>query len=295
MFRSPPKAAVIIASKGRPVALAEIAKDLRQQTVPATTILFSVTEPLDLPDLDWEALEIRVLIGEPGLCRQRNAAMEELPADTELVAFFDDDYVPEQRAIEKFVAFAESHPEILGFDGTLLADGINGPGIGWEDAHRLIGEFEAKPQPALSLAACEGLYGCNMVYRCSAIRGLRFDENLPLYGWQEDIDFSAQVARRGTISKTNVFAGVHRGVKGGRSSGRRLGYSQIANPIYLMRKGTMLSAYARRLMSRNFVANHVKLINPEPWVDRRGRCVGNWLAIVDWVRGRLHPNRITEL
>ncbi len=29
------------------------------------------------------------------------------------------------------------------------------------------------------------------------------------------------------------------GVKGGRISGDRLGYSQIVNPLYMLRKGTM--------------------------------------------------------
>jgi hypothetical protein len=30
-----------------------------------------------------------------------------------------------------------------------------------------------------------------MAFRYQAIDGERFDENLPLYGWQEDVDFAA--------------------------------------------------------------------------------------------------------
>ena len=69
---------------------------------------------------------------------------------------------------------------------------------------------------------------------------LRFDEGLPLYGWQEDIDFAARVARQGgALARTDAFAGVHCGVKTARSRGLPIGYSQVANPLYLVRKGTM--------------------------------------------------------
>ena len=44
--------------------------------------------------------------------------------------------------------------------------------------------------------------------------GSRFDENLPLYGWLEDVDFCRQLARYGRIVKNIRLIGVHLGSKG---------------------------------------------------------------------------------
>jgi hypothetical protein len=39
----------------------------------------------------------------------------------------------------------------------------------------------------------------------------------------------------------------------------------------------------------------MRALRPEPWVDRRGRARGNWLAMFDLLRGRVVPERILEL
>jgi hypothetical protein len=74
-----------------------------------------------------------------------------------------------------------------------------------------------------------------------------------------------------------------------------LGYSQIANPLYLVRKGTVPPRFAFNLALRNLVANAVKSPRPEPNVDRFGRLRGNLIALVDIARGRSHPRRALEL
>jgi hypothetical protein len=45
-------------------------------------------------------------------------------------------------------------------------------------------------------------------------------------------------------------------------------------------------------MSRNIAANALKTLRPEPWVDRRGRLLGNLRAIADLVTGRLDPRKV---
>src|SRR6202040_3955084 len=98
---------------------------------------------------------------------------------------------------------------------------------------------------------CYGTYGCNMAFRLKPIvsHNVVFDDNLPLYGWQEDIDFSRRVLPYGRIVRSKSLRGVHLGIKLGRTSGVRFGYSQIANPIYLTRKGTMSRKHARTIIS----------------------------------------------
>ena len=140
-----------------------------------------------------------------------------------------------------------------------------------------------------------GTYGCNMAFRVVDIAGHRFDERLPLYGWQEDTDFSRRVARGRPILRLHGLRGVHLGVKRGRVSGVRFGYSQIVNPLYLVRKGTGTGRWAANLIGRNVLANAALSLRPEPEVDRFGRLKGNLIAAGHLLRGRCDPEFILRL
>jgi hypothetical protein len=111
----------------------------------------------------------------------------------------------------------------------------------------------------------------------------------------EDVDFSRQIAQFGRIVQVTGARGIHLGIKSGRQSGVRLGYSQIANPIHLLRKGTCSRRRALRLMGCNIAANVVKSMWSELYVDRFGRASGNFRALIDLVGGRLTPSRILTL
>jgi GT2 family glycosyltransferase len=289
------KVGVGIATKGRPDELADIVAALARQTMPPDMIVVSAVSPSDVGAL-VPSERLKIVFGSAGLCHQRNRALDPLLPDSDIVAFFDDDYLPSRFALERMAAVFHDHPDIVGLTGALLADGINSLGISRADAEAAIARYDSEPVgPVTFTGPLVGLYGCNMVFRGSVIGDLRFDEALPAYAWQEDIDFSARIGRKGMLCKTSAFAGIHRGVKGARQSGIKFGYSQIANPVYLMRKGTMPFAFGVRLMLKNMLANHGKLVWPEPWVDRRGRVRGNWLGLRDLVRGSLSPGRIAAL
>jgi GT2 family glycosyltransferase len=289
------KVAVIIATVGRPVEAARWVEHCAQQTMPPSELIYSIARPGDLPE-GFSDPSAKVVIGPGGLTIQRNAGMAALTSAPDIVAFFDDDYVPSRYCLEGIAkAFAEQ-PDLVVASGTLLADGINSPGLPYEDARRMVDAFDGSHQwHAPRLKRVSGAYGCNMAYRASAITGEAFDERLPLYGWQEDIDFSRRIARRGRMGKSNLFTGVHQGAKGGRTSGRKLGYSQVVNIVYLMRKGTMPAGKGALLLVRNIVANHIRALLPEPWVDRKGRIVGNWQALADCLKGEVKPERILEM
>lgn len=287
---------VVVASLGRPDTLAELVQDLRNQSQPPEQIILSVTSEADLPPRSGIGEDITVLVGPKGSCTQRNLGIAHLAEDCDIVLFCDDDYVPSRYMAERLRAFFAANPDVTGASGRLLADGIHGPGISASLAGCIVSAYDGGPAPELTPRKDRyGLYGCNMAFRKQAIGAIRFDERLPLYGWQEDIDFSAQIARHGRIVSTYAFAGVHRGVKAGRSSGVRVGYSQVVNPVYLSRKGTMRKTYARRIILRNVAANLCRIIRPEPWVDRWGRVRGNWIGLFDLARGRITPERIVQL
>ncbi len=67
------------------------------------------------------------------------------------------------------------------------------------------------------------------------------------------------------------------------------------NPIYLIGKGTMKRWYGLRLICRNLAANTVKSLNPEPYIDRRGRLKGNLIGFAHVLTRRAHPEYILKL
>lgn len=244
--------------------------------------------------LSDRGVNYRVVNGSRGSSAQRNALIESCNAD--LIAFFDDDYLPATDFITEAVRLFSENPSIVVATGQVLADGIMTAGLNFSEARGILDA--AGPNIGGAYLEVYGAYGCNMVVRMATVRQnkIRFDEALPLYSWQEDIDFSRQLAKFGEVVKCPRLRGVHMGTKrAGRSPGKQLGYSQIANPIYLSRKGSLSWGYSWRLIARNVAANIVKSAFPEPWADRRGRLRGNLLAARDFVTGRLNPGRILTL
>lgn len=280
--------AVVLASYGRPDIVTEMNRRLTEQTRKPDSVCISVAKIEDAPSRD-DAGMAEIILAPRGLCAQRNRGLDQVSDNADLITFFDDDFVPANNYLENLETLFTEHPDIAGATGHVLCDGINGPGYSYEDADRAIaahtpvslGDWTQEPRPSL--------YGCNMTYRRKAIAGLRFDETLPLYGWLEDVDFSARAALWGPVIESNALAGVHLGVKGGRTPGVQLGYSQVVNPIYLHRKGTIALKRAARNIGSNFIANHVRALTPEPYVDRLGRVKGNWLAIKDVLSGKVDP------
>lgn len=291
------KIAVGIATAGRRSILAETLVELTRQTrlpdvlvvCPAAEIDFDATLAARLP------YPVRVVQGPRGLPAQRNAILDAVP-DFDVIMFFDDDFLALPSYLDEVEQCYAAHPSIVAATGRVIADGINGPGFDISTARAMLASFvpSAADQPLTDRYAA---YGCNMALRLAPIRAhhLRFDEDLPLYGWAEDVDFCCQLAPYGRIVANSRMIGVHLGVKGGRTSGVRFGYSQIANPYYLWRKGTVRPGGALRQAGRNLLANFGKSFRPEPWIDRRGRALGNALGLLDLVRGRLHPRRIFDL
>jgi hypothetical protein len=289
--------AVGIATAGRPEVLAHTLDLIGRQTrLPDLLVICpAVAEDIGSAPFEHYPFSTIVRIGRRGLTAQRNQVLSN-SGNADVIVFFDDDFFPQADYLEQVEKIFLGNVDVVAATGRPLFDGANGPGLSTEEALRLL-PAEVRAVPNRASLPTYGTYGCNMAFRADPIRqyGLRFDENLPLYGWQEDIDFSRQLSPFGQIIDSNTLRGVHLGAKGGRTSGVRFGYSQIANPIYLIRKGTMSGAFARSLIWRNMLANLGKCIRPEPWIDRRGRLKGNCLAMIDLVLGRISPQRILQL
>jgi len=286
-----------IPSAGRRDIITAVIPHLARQTRQPDEIVICVPTP---DDVDAKALSrlscpVRVLVSQRGSCRQRNAILEAVP-DADVVLFLDDDFLLAPSYLAEMEQLFLKNPDVDISTGTVIADGITGPGISVTKGLELL---RSTPEPRDETPACTAYsgYGCNLAVRMSAVHigGLRFDENLPLYGWLEDVDFSRIAARYGRVVSSPRLSGVHLGTKVGRTSSRRFGYSQIANPIYLMRKETMSFRHAAHQMGRNLLANLFKVWRPEPWIDRKGRLNGNLLALRHLVTGQLAPQNIENM
>lgn len=286
--------AVVIASYGRPAIVTEINRRLAAQTRPPDSVCICVARQEDAPG-PGDAGAADIIMAPRGSCAQRNYGLDHVGDKADLITFFDDDFVPADNYLERLEALFAKHPEIAGATGHVLRDGIHGSGFDFDDADRAIAAHDPVSPAQWTIRSREGLYGCNMTFRHTAIENIRFDETLPLYGWLEDADFSARAAHWGPVVESNALAGVHLGVKGGRTPGVQFGYSQIVNPLYLHRKGTIAFKRAARNIGGNIIANHLRALAPEPYVDRLGRAKGNWIAIKDVLSGKIDPAAILSL
>ncbi|KQT50999.1 hypothetical protein ASG43_07080 [Aureimonas sp. Leaf454] len=288
--------AVAIATAGRRDVLADTIDHLRRQERLPDELLVCPASPDDV-DADRLSLafpEARIVTGRRGLPAQRNALIEASGAD--VMVFIDDDFLLAPDFLIEVGRLFRERPDVVVATGHVLADGIMSAGLEFDEGASIVAA--AGPNAGGEPADTYNAYGCNMIVWLEPVRrhGIRFDEVLPLYAWQEDVDFSRQLAPFGAIVLAPRLRGVHLGTKrSGRSPGRRLGYSQVANPIYLWRKGTLSSRHAFGQVARNLAANVTKSARPEPWVDRRGRLRGNVLGLVHLVTRRLSPSKATDL
>jgi GT2 family glycosyltransferase len=288
------KVAICIATKGRAPILRETLNELRHQTRAPDRILICYADLADVAGICPEP-NVTLLKGPPGLTVQRNVLLD-ATEDCDIVVFFDDDFLPAPRYLEVTIDVLAANPDIVATTGHVIADGAKGPGIPCEVGRQLLAADD-KCVPGEVLSSAFHAYGCNMAARVAPARdhAVRFDERLALYAWYEDIDFSRRLARYGRIVRIDAARGVHLGTKSGRTSGKRLGYSQVMNCIYLARKGSYPWKAAIRSIVRHLAINLVRSPWPEDWVDRRGRLFGNTLAFCDLFRGRIMPERVRDL
>lgn len=284
-----------IATRGRAAILAETLSELdRQERAPERIVVCHVSED-DVDGIAARFPGVELLRGEAGLPRQRNRILDAL-SDCDAVVFFDDDFLPAPAWLGVLEGVFEARADCVVATGRVIADGAKGPGISPEAARAMLASDHPPADPFAATPAFNA-YGCNMALQLAPMRanGIRFDEALPLYAWYEDIDLSRRLLPHGAILRLEGARGVHLGVKQGRVPGRRLGYSQVVNPIYLARKGSFPWSHALPSAARHTLINLVRSARPEPEVDRWGRFRGNLRGLWDLARGRARPERVMEL
>ena len=292
MFRSQSPVVVILASAGRPALLAHVIDDLSKQTADFTLVL-SVPDDASLPPAD--SIPDGTLIARArGLAAQRNAGLDLVP-EAEFVFFFDDDAVVRTDYLEHGLQFFRDHPDVNGMTGRVLLDGATGAEVPRGAAEEAIDE-SSKVADTGRWQPSQTLYGCNFGFRPSGSGGERFDARLSLYSWLEDHDFARRLMRHGHLAKVEDCVIVHMGTKsGGRTAHKRLGYSQMMNPMYLHHTGSFPLGLAVRETVFRVGKNGVRSVAGPEKQWRRERLRGNLMALGDLLRGRFTPERIVEL
>ncbi|MBS7533243.1 glycosyltransferase family 2 protein [Ancylobacter sonchi] len=289
------KLAVVIPTLGRKAVASRLLSHLESQSRLPDHVFVTAPDEGHVEQETSHSYPISMVFGGRGLCAQRNRALSQSIGGFDIITFFDDDFVPSDDYIKNVVDEFELHNEYSVLMGDVLYDGAHDKACSFEEAIRILQHAASSPPPFHDPVDHLGAYGCNMSIRTSAIGAVRFDEKLALYGWQEDIDFTAQLRRHGRVVRLSSLRGVHLGIRSGRVSGVRFGYSQMVNPVYLARKGTMPVGFAADLIFRNLAANLAKSLFPEPHIDRRGRLKGNLIGARHLIAGRIEPEYVLEL
>ena len=295
----PTRTAIIIATKGRPLEVSKLLDALAAQTVRPERIVVSACDPSDVSECSDVAENVQFIFSSPGSCAQRNRALAEVRGKCDIIVFFDDDFIPSRFWVERIQTLLTSLPDVGMVTGRVLADGAKTGGIDWSTGKSLVDSADQAADrenlDSREVVDTKSTYGCNMALRESSVGELEFDERLILYGWLEDWDFSVRASVGSRMVSTDWLWGVHLGSNRGRTSGGRFGYSQIVNPWYLMRKGTMPPLEAFGYIVRALSANAAGIVLRNQTVDRPGRLRGNLIGVKDIVFGTWAPEKSAGL
>lgn len=294
------KIAVIICTIHRPAVLHQTVLSIQRQLLQPVQVLVSAPGAEHVLDETRAIPAVEVLSAPAGSATQRNEALRHFRQDIDLIAFLDDDIELSQHYFEEMARLFTERPEIVIASGFLLHDGGRGGRIEQPNALALCRTYDEEYRSAQPLAwhAVDSGYGCNMLVRASQLNGCRFDENLPLYAWLEDRDFSHRCTqgKHPPVELKNAVA-VHLGWRSGRVSGKRLGFSTVVNPVYLMRRSKTFTLHyiVVHYWLRCLAGNVLGIVTGDKEYDRWGLLKGNLLGYWHLLSGKCDPRHILDM
>ncbi|TFF25108.1 glycosyltransferase family 2 protein [Jiella endophytica] len=248
---------VVVPTRNRPRELAALLTNLSAQAHrPAKIVVVDGSD-------DCLAAEIADIVAAAGpSCRylrhwppsaaaQRNAGIDAVIGEADLVALIDDDVTLDPEALDVVCRKAAVlDPAIIGFGlNPLDVDAQIGHGS-WKTSWLtkrlgLYSDEAAAVSPSgwhtriLHVAEeteARWLTSCAVVWRAEAISDLRFDEYFEAYSYLEDLDFSLQACRRGRFVILPDATYLHVPAKGGRKSRFWFGRIEVRNRHYIVCK-----------------------------------------------------------
>jgi len=244
----------VVATKDRPA-------DLRR-------MLESLALQLPLPDLvivvDSSAVPVRPLVDQfhhrlplqylyhqpPSASAQRNAGIEAVPADIDLIAFLDDDATLEPDALEKMLGFWDSAPPDLGGAAFNM---VNHPAQAFPRLKRwqlveALGVYSGEPgrvtpsgwQTMTGFVSKDSyvdwLPSTAVAWRADVLKTCRFDEFFNGYSYLEDLDFSFTIRRGWRLAVVADARYAHYPSLNRHASNYAFGKTEVRNRLYFVTK-----------------------------------------------------------
>lgn len=255
-----PRYSILIPTRGRRDDLRDCLHSIAAQTLAASEVVVVDSTPRPRGD---EAVVYQECTGavpvqyvwsaRGGSAWQRNQGLRQIRAESSYLFLLDDDVVLEPEYCAVLVDVLEQRPEVVGAVGTIT--NWQGYPTHWlvQAALRLF-LMQGRPGTVLPSGqighlgedltgppfAIQWLYGGNTIVRRSAMGDLRFDpafERFGGYAFNEDLDFSYALGRRGALLCVPAARLVHRISPAARpKSDYRYGISQVANRALFVRK-----------------------------------------------------------
>ena len=206
------KTAVVVSSVNRPQVLHETVLALRRQTIPPLSIIVSLCDTCSVLPETSRLSSVKIVQGEQGLTRQRNAGLSAVPSGAEYVLFLDDDTELAPNYLESMERLFDGRGDLAVASAVFAMDGLRiGRPLSREEAIAAVNRQPCgcRTEPA------EGITGCNIFVRRPVAESVRFDERLPLSGWLEDFDFSVRSRAHGRVVWNFETCAAHLGIQTG--------------------------------------------------------------------------------
>lgn len=293
---------VVIATAGRREVVADTISSMgRLNYVPGCLVVVGATHK-DLPDINTKLpFSVHSLVAtEMGASIQRNQGFKKIDSTVKYVCFLDDDMEFHQDYFMEVEKVFDSDQRIAGFSGMVLANGnINRIHAREKlDAHEIHLEM---PSFGFYPNKWPGFYGCNMNIRRDLLHAEVFDEKLPFNSFGEDCEMGFRLSYHGFVGGSARCPAVHLATKSGRISEVGLGYSQIINYLYFTQKHIgfpKIKTYWEKIIKKliiNLVLAIFSCLGLKSRVGRRGRFLGNMLAIGDVFKGQVNPMNLIKI
>jgi GT2 family glycosyltransferase len=252
-----PRLAVVVPTRNRPGEVAILLASLREQTRQPNVVVV-----VDSSDADLQPAVVRAVAegwlaahyiehSPPSAAAQRNHGLDIVGKDCDLVALLDDDVTLSPDTLANALAEIAAAPDtVIGFGLNPLEEEARIGYGAWKRSAfaRALGLYSPRVG-AITRSGwhtrllrvdhtqeVEWLTSCAVMWRISALDGLRFDEFFVQYSYLEDLEFSLQARPRGHFWVLASANYLHSPSPAGRKSQFWFGRTEIRNRRYIVGK-----------------------------------------------------------
>jgi GT2 family glycosyltransferase len=278
---------IIIATNKRPDSMKELYNNLKlQELMPNEVIIVDSSNTRDINyswfQSNWELKEIYNV--EPTLPKQRNIGISMLNNKSDIIIFLDDDVLLDNDYLKNINKIYEDDKinEIAGVGGFVIGQDEN------------FKPFQTNPiiKNGHQLYNIKTLYGCNMSYRKQVVDKIKFDENLLLYAFLEDKDYSLSANQYGLVVRTKEATLKHLRVPTSRISESKFGFAIVGNNYYVMNKH---NCFKLKIFFTVMKLVIFALVNSILYKSKRTRFKGSYTAFKQIISGNFDTKNILML